>query len=333
MKRINTFIGSPIERVEDLRFLRGRGQYVDDLVRPGQWHAAIVRSPMAHGRLRAIDTAAARSMPGVQAVVTARDLDRPIPKIPFRRPSPAVVPYAQPVLADDVVRYVGEPVAMVLADRADLAEDARMRSISISSPCRFSEPPCFNAERCAAHSYDAKDIDGDGAALHGPANLPPPLADRIRELAIKTFRVLCCEGMARIDFFVSGEQVFVNEANTLPGFTIVSEPVGGQRVTSTQTHDRPRIGTSQWLQELDFSARVERRLPRLAPAELFCRAADRDDPSRVRRPCRRIGRTAFAPRIPGERTAHWNKDAPVTRPIHRFGRIACLVGGLHHQYV
>ena len=72
------------------------------------------------------------------------------------------------------------------------------------------------------YSYDAKYIDGAGAALHVPANLPPPFAERIRELAIKTFRVLCCEGMARIDFFVSGEQVFVNEANTLPGFTNIS---------------------------------------------------------------------------------------------------------------
>jgi D-alanine-D-alanine ligase len=72
------------------------------------------------------------------------------------------------------------------------------------------------------YSYDAKYIDGDGAALHVPADLPPLLADRIRDLAIETFRVLCCEGMARIDFFVSGEDVFVNEANTLPGFTSIS---------------------------------------------------------------------------------------------------------------
>jgi len=72
------------------------------------------------------------------------------------------------------------------------------------------------------YSYDAKYIDGDGAALHVPANLPSALTDRIRELAIQTFRVLCCEGLARIDFFVSGEQVFVNEANTLPGFTNIS---------------------------------------------------------------------------------------------------------------
>jgi carbon-monoxide dehydrogenase large subunit len=124
MRCVNTFIGSPVERVEDLRFLRGRGQYLDDLTRTGQWHAAIVRSPVAHGRIRAIDTAAALAMPGINAVLTAADIGSPIPTIPFRRPNPTIAPYAQPVIAADVVRYVGEPLAMVLADAAELAEDA-----------------------------------------------------------------------------------------------------------------------------------------------------------------------------------------------------------------
>ena len=124
MRRVNTLIGSPIERVEDLRFVQGRGQFVDDLNRPGQWHAAMVRSPLAHGRIRSIDTSAALALPGVRAVVTARDLGPQIPLIPFRRPNPTIAPYAQPVIAADVVRYVGEPVAMVLADNAGLAEDA-----------------------------------------------------------------------------------------------------------------------------------------------------------------------------------------------------------------
>ena len=154
MRRINTFIGSPVERVEDLRYLRGRGQYVDDLVRPGQWHAAIVRSPVAHGRLRAIDTAATRSTPGVHAVVTAQDLDRPIPKIPFRRPSVALVPYAQPVLTDDVVRYVGEPVALVLADSAELAEDAA-QAVGLDI-----EPLPVVADRRASMRNDVQLIDG-----------------------------------------------------------------------------------------------------------------------------------------------------------------------------
>jgi D-alanine-D-alanine ligase len=72
------------------------------------------------------------------------------------------------------------------------------------------------------YSYDAKYIDSGGAALVVPAPLPPDVRDYIRSLAIKTFKVLCCEGMARIDFFLSGENVLVNEANTLPGFTDIS---------------------------------------------------------------------------------------------------------------
>jgi aerobic carbon-monoxide dehydrogenase large subunit len=124
MRKHNTFIGSPIERTEDLRFLRGRGQYVGDIDRDGQLFAAIVRSPVAHGRLLAIDAAAAKSSRGVRAVVTARDIEGPVPKIPFRRPSPEIAAFAQPAIASDFVRYVGEPVAMVLADSAELAEDA-----------------------------------------------------------------------------------------------------------------------------------------------------------------------------------------------------------------
>src|SRR5260370_2415045 len=124
MRRVNTFIGSPVERVEDLRFLRGRAQYRDDRPRDGQWHAAMVRSPGAHGRMRSIDTAAALAMPGVNAVLTAADIGKPIPTIPFRRANPTIAPYAQPVIAEEAVRYVGEPLAVVLADAADLAEDA-----------------------------------------------------------------------------------------------------------------------------------------------------------------------------------------------------------------
>ena len=120
----NSYIGAHIERVEDYRFLRGEGQYLDDISRPGQWHAAFLRSPVAHGRIRNIDASAALAMPGVRAVITARDIEGDIPTIPFRRPNPTIGPYAQPVIARDKVRYYGEPVAMVLADSAEVAEDA-----------------------------------------------------------------------------------------------------------------------------------------------------------------------------------------------------------------
>ena len=124
MRQVNTLIGSPIERVEDLRFLRGRGQYVDDLDRPGQWHAAIVRSPVAHGLVKSIDASAALALPGVHAVLTADDIGATVPTIPFRRPNPTIAPFAQPVIARDVVRYVGEPVAAIFATDPYVAEDA-----------------------------------------------------------------------------------------------------------------------------------------------------------------------------------------------------------------
>lgn len=78
------------------------------------------------------------------------------------------------------------------------------------------------ASKHGFYSYDAKYIDADGAAFVVPAQLPPDVTDHVRSLAIETFKVLCCEGMARIDFFLSGTKVFVNEANTLPGFTNIS---------------------------------------------------------------------------------------------------------------
>ncbi len=124
MNRVNAFIGSPVERIEDQRFLRGRGQFIADLDHAGQWHAAVMRSAVAHGRIRKIDVEDALRIPGVKAVITAKDIGRPIPRIPFRRPNPILAPYAQPVIADDVVRYVGEPLALVLAESSEIAEDA-----------------------------------------------------------------------------------------------------------------------------------------------------------------------------------------------------------------
>ncbi len=125
MRTVNSFIGSPIERLEDLRFLRGRGEYVDDLTRPGLLHAAVLRSAVAHGRIRSIDVAHALAMPGVHGVITARDLGQPVPLVPMRlQPLPQFEPFAQPVIAHDKVRYVGEALALVLADSPALAEDA-----------------------------------------------------------------------------------------------------------------------------------------------------------------------------------------------------------------
>jgi len=72
------------------------------------------------------------------------------------------------------------------------------------------------------YSYDAKYLDADGAILRVPAAVPGALAERTKELAVRAFNVLCCEAMARVDFFLSDDQVFVNELNTIPGFTNIS---------------------------------------------------------------------------------------------------------------
>ena len=130
MKRANAYIGSPVERIEDLRFLRGEGKFIDDLNHEGQWYGAVVRSAVPHGRIRNIDVSAALNMPGVKAVLTAKEIDAPIPTVPFRRPNPIFAPYAQPVIADGVVRYVGEPIAFILAERSELAEDAVLAVIA-----------------------------------------------------------------------------------------------------------------------------------------------------------------------------------------------------------
>ncbi len=124
MRPANSLIGSPIERIEDLRFLRGRGQFVGDLTREGMLHAAILRSSVAHGRIRAIDCSAARARLGVHAVITAAEIGD-IPVITMRQELlPAFAGYQQPVIAHGKVRYVGEPIAVVVADSAALAEDA-----------------------------------------------------------------------------------------------------------------------------------------------------------------------------------------------------------------
>ena len=123
-------LGQPVSRLEDPVLLRGEGRYTDDMNLPGQAHGVVVRSRVAHGVLNGIDVAAARAMPGVLAVVTAADLiaagikpmnanvigknhdDRPIPKP------------VQMALATAKVRYVGEPIAFVVAETIQQAKDA-----------------------------------------------------------------------------------------------------------------------------------------------------------------------------------------------------------------
>jgi len=123
-------MGQPVPRKEDPRLLTGRGRYTDDITLPGQVWGHVLRSPVAHGRLNGIDTAAARAMPGVLAIYTDADItaagygDLPC-KLPLKSHdgTPLIKP-ARPALARDKVRYVGEAVAFVVAETAVQARDA-----------------------------------------------------------------------------------------------------------------------------------------------------------------------------------------------------------------
>ncbi|MEZ5098411.1 MAG: hypothetical protein R3C15_01080 [Thermoleophilia bacterium] len=121
----STHVGRRVLRLEDRRLLRGAGRFVDDVDLPGQLWLRVVRATSAHARLLAVDVAEALAAPGVHAVLTGADVAEVEP-IPLRIPLPGVdlEPYLQPVLARDRVRYVGEPVAVVVAETPYQAEDA-----------------------------------------------------------------------------------------------------------------------------------------------------------------------------------------------------------------
>src|SRR5881628_1177831 len=118
-------IGARIARNEDPRLLRGLGCFAGDIHPPGVLQAAGLRSPHAHARIASIDATQARALPGVHLVLTAADLG------PLNQPTPLLIPHPELThprtpcpLAMDEVRYVGELVALVVADDRYLAEDA-----------------------------------------------------------------------------------------------------------------------------------------------------------------------------------------------------------------
>jgi carbon-monoxide dehydrogenase large subunit len=160
-------IGAAPKRREDLRFLTGQGRYLDDLAFDRLSHAVLLRSPHAHARIDRIDAAAARAMPGVLAVLTAAEvaadgLQPLMPGVDANTQTGDKFTFTpQPLLAADKVRYVGEPVALVVAETHDHALDAAERVVveygslpavttvriettpGVPQPGGVSDNPCF----------------------------------------------------------------------------------------------------------------------------------------------------------------------------------------------
>jgi aerobic carbon-monoxide dehydrogenase large subunit len=161
-------IGDTVRRKEDVRLVRGRGTYSDDFNLPGQAYAAVVRSPHAHARISAIDTAAARALPGVLAVLTGADaradgLNRiphlaapgTPPDIVLKNRDGSPVPAApHHVLPTDRVRHVGTAVAFVIAETLAAAKDAAEKVEVAYEPLPVVTDPNASAEPGATRLYD-----------------------------------------------------------------------------------------------------------------------------------------------------------------------------------
>ena len=218
--RREPYIGRAMPRFEDLRLIAGRGRFSDDAAFPGQAYAAFVRSPYAHARLGPVDTAAAAKLPGVLAIITAADYAAAGGCGIVHMPNPAdahdvklrafigpgrKTPYdaPHPPLAAERVRYVGEPVAMVIAEAATAAQDA--------------------AERVVVH-YDVLTAVTDALAALAPG--APLVHDAVPgNLAVEA---------------AFGDHAAVDAAFAVAAF-VVSQTFRNQRIASAQMEPRSAV--------------------------------------------------------------------------------------------
>jgi carbon-monoxide dehydrogenase large subunit len=161
-----TGIGARVPRKEDFRFITGKGNYVDDISRPGQTHAFFVRSPHAHAAIKSIDLAAAKAMPGVVDILTGDDLAND--KIGglicgwmiHNKDGSPMSAGAHPALAQGKVRYVGDHVAVVIAETLAEARDAA-EAVNVQYdvlPAVVSLATCTDADKPAIHDVAAHNV-------------------------------------------------------------------------------------------------------------------------------------------------------------------------------
>jgi carbon-monoxide dehydrogenase large subunit len=154
-------VGARVARVEDPRLLTGRGRFVADIALPGMLHATFVRSTLAHARIRSVDAAEAGALPGVHAVWTGVDVTPLTGGIPGALQIEGMKATIQPALASEYVRFVGEALAVVVADSRHVAEDAAALIDVDLEPL----PPVLDAEAAAAGGDVANEDVPDNLVL------------------------------------------------------------------------------------------------------------------------------------------------------------------------
>jgi carbon-monoxide dehydrogenase large subunit len=226
------YAGSRINRVEDVRLLTGRGVFVDDVSLPGMLHACFVRSPLARARIRGIDTSAALALPGVRFVFTAGDLNTDAKEQWHTSVGPLSPETPRPPLAEGDVRFVGDPVALVVADSRYVAEDgAELVDVDY-------EPLTPVVDYTNAEHSDELVHEGHGSNLIGEisAPSPPTLAEAFSSAA-----------------HVIGETIYQQAYAAVPmecrGIVVDYSPVGGDLTiySATQAPHEVRLFCSRLL--------------------------------------------------------------------------------------
>ena len=235
-------IGQSVPRKEDPTLLRGRGRYTDDVSLPGQAYAVMVRSQNAHGVIRSIDTEAARKMPGVLGVYTATDLKGYGPLkcvVPFnnRDGSPMKKPLRE-ALAVGKVRFVGDPVAFVVAETVNAAKDAAEAVVVDIEPLPAVTTPEESAQTGAPQIYD--DVPGNVALdyHYGDAEAVKAAFDKaahVTKLKMLNSRLVCAPmepraALAAFDgqrftFYVSSQGVFGMRGNVAEAMGVAAKDV------------------------------------------------------------------------------------------------------------
>jgi aerobic carbon-monoxide dehydrogenase large subunit len=204
-------IGQPVPRQEDPTLLRGEGRYTDDIARPGQLYAVMVRSPYAHGVLRGVDVAEARAMPGVHAVYTAADLGAYGPMIcvlPLKNADGTPLRNIERgPLASGRVRWVGDPVAVVVAETRAQAKDAAEAVVMDVDPL-----PAVTEASAAATATPLYDHLPDNSVLDFHFGDSAKVAEafagaaHVTKLSIRNSRIVVCamEPRAAIGEWVNG---------------------------------------------------------------------------------------------------------------------------------